>query len=302
MSTSLIPIEKVNAIELFTKDGELDSLLKRIEKDALSIVPDLETTAGRKKIASDARNVAKSKGVIEKAGKELVSEWKNQAKVVDIRRKTSRDFLDGVRDRVRQPLTDWEAKEQRESVARLRALELIEAETEAHAENEIFAREQAIKVRETELARQEEERQRLVAEEIQRRAKLEMEEKIRAEAQEQAKREAAEAIQVERERAKQAERDKIEADEKAEREVAEAVERAERGMREAVEQERRRTEALAAEEKREAAARAADRENRRKVNTKIVAAFKAEDIDGKTAQSIVRLVASGGIPHMTIRY
>ena len=87
MSTSLIPIEEVNAIELFTKDGMLDSLLKRIEKEALAIVPDLETNTGRKKVASNARNVAKSKGVIESAGKELVSEWKNQAKVVEHKRK-----------------------------------------------------------------------------------------------------------------------------------------------------------------------------------------------------------------------
>jgi hypothetical protein len=38
------------------------------------------------------------------------------------------------------------------------------------------------------------------------------------------------------------------------------------------------------------------------VNTRIVNALKTEGIGEKTAQSIVRAVAQGAIPHMTINY
>ncbi len=301
MSTSLIPIDHVNSLELFTKGG-LDDLLKRISDDVKSFVPDLESRNGRKEIAATARKVASSKVVIDKAGKELVSEWKSQAKVVDASRRHARDVLDNLRDEIRQPLTDWEAETHRKAVEKLRALELIEAEAEAHAENEMFDREQAIKVRETELARQEEQRQHEETERREAEEQSQREAQWKEQAAEQAKREAAEAIEREKKRAEQAERDKIEAEKKAERETKEAAERAEREKAEAVERERHRAEAQAAEERREAAARAADRENRRKVNSKIVAAFKAESIGDKTAQNIVRLVASGGIPHMTISY
>ena len=312
MKTSLIPIDHVNSLELFTKGG-LDDLLARISEDVKSFVPDLESRNGRKEIAATARKVASSKVVIDKAGKELVSEWKTQAKVVDASRRHAREFLDDLRDEIREPLTEWEARVQREAVARLRAIELIEAETEAHRMNEMIDREQAIKVREAEMERRENEKREAEAEE-------KVLAQVRSAAKERAERDAAEAIRAERERAEQAEREAKESaererltsaaaeiaikeeKERAEREAEEASERAEREKQAAIENERIRAEAIAAAEKREEAARAADRENRRKVNGKIVDAFKAEGIGEKTAQSIVRLVASGGIPHMVIRY
>jgi hypothetical protein len=295
-------------------------LLEKISADVKSFVPDLESRNGRKEIAATARKVASSKVVIDKAGKELVSEWKTQAKVVDASRRHAREFLDDLRDEIRQPLSDWEAEVQRKAVVKLRALELIEAETEAHAENELRDREQAIRVREAEMAQQEEKRQWEEAERRNAEEQAQREAQFKEQAEEKAKREAAEAIQAERDRAEQAERDQIAAEKRNEAEKLEAAERerlqaeqvehdrieakeqARREKEEAIENERIRAEAIAATEKRQEAARAADRENRRKVNGKIVDAFKAEGIAEKTAQSIVRLVASGGIPHMVIRY
>ena len=311
-NSNLIPVESVNSIELFT-DGGLDKLLAKIEKEVTALVPDLKTASGRKEIASNARKVAKSKIVIDNAGKELVADWKSKAKVVDESRRHARTFLDDLRDRVRQPLTDYEADQLRIAELARKLAELETMQAEANAENEIWDREQAIKLREAELAYQEEERQREEAERREADERAQRDAQWKEQVEEQARLDAEEKIRIERERAEQAERERVEANADAVRERAELakqVERdrvaaevfAERERQEAVEQERRRMESIVAAEKREAAARTANKENRRKVNTAIVAAFQSEGIGEKTAKKVVTLVASGSIPNMTIRY
>ncbi len=331
MSTSLIPFDQTKAIELFKNPKDMQGVLDEIEKQAKDFDPDPTTAAGRKKIGSQAAMVSSSKVVIDKAKKVLTSDWAKKKKEVDALGKMAIDFCDRVRDEILDTRVQWQAETQRKAVAKLRALELFEAESEAYAENEIFDREQALKEKEAVMAWVEAEADRIDAEKIAAEFEANRLEQIRIEAQERAKREAAEAIEREKKRADQAERDKVEAEEKAEQErldnlecirlqaeqaqrekveaqeradqeATEAAERAGREKAEAVERERHRAEEQRAEERREAAARAADRENRRKVNSKIVDAFKAESIGEKTAQNIVRLVASGGIPHMTIGY
>lgn len=108
----LIPIESVNAPELFAGKG-LDELLAKIEAEARGFAFDMETLAGRKDCASLAYKVARSKTAIDDAGKALVEDWKKQAKVVDDARKKARDRLDALRDEVRKPLDDWEAEQKR---------------------------------------------------------------------------------------------------------------------------------------------------------------------------------------------
>ena len=79
MTNALIPIEKVNALEVFT-GKELDKLLETVRSAAISDSYDLTTDTGRKDIASRAYAVSRSKTAIDSAGKELVSEWKEKAK------------------------------------------------------------------------------------------------------------------------------------------------------------------------------------------------------------------------------
>jgi len=294
---ALIPIEQVNGIELFTKDG-LPALLTRIEHEVAGFVPDLSTAAGRKEIAATAYKVARSKTVIDAAGKELVSGWKNQAKEVDLARRQAREYLDNLRDRIRQPLTDYEAEQLRKAEDERLAAELKATEIEAYAEHDVWLREQVVKEKEAELAKLQTAAERAAREET-----------IRKEAEEQARREAAKTIQRERQRAEQAERDAAAA---AERERAQA-EQAEQDKQEAVERERRRAseeaEAIERErlqhiedEKRADRHRASDREIQRRVNSAIVTAFVTEGIPEETAKIIVRLVVSGHIPSMEIRY
>lgn len=106
----LMPLQNINAVAIFSEGG-LDKLLEQIHTEAESHVPDLETDKGRKAIASIAAKVAKSKTYLDGLGKDMVSVWKNQAKVVDAERRKMRDDLDELKITIRKPLTDYEQAE-----------------------------------------------------------------------------------------------------------------------------------------------------------------------------------------------
>jgi hypothetical protein len=107
----LIPIQDIDAVSVFTNGG-LNTVLSSIKEQVLSFVPDVSTASGRKEIASIAYKVSQSKTYLDNLGKDLVSDWKNKAKIVDSERKKARDFLDNLKAEVRQPLTDYEAAEE----------------------------------------------------------------------------------------------------------------------------------------------------------------------------------------------
>lgn len=111
MNKEIMPLENVNAVAIFSEGG-LDDLLKKIHAEAESHVPDLETDKGRKAIASIAAKVAKSKTYLDGLGKDMVSIWKNQAKVVDAERRKMRDDLDELKATIRKPLTEYEEAEE----------------------------------------------------------------------------------------------------------------------------------------------------------------------------------------------
>lgn len=86
---------------------------------------DLSTDKSRKEIASRAYAISKMKTEAEEVGKQLVSGWKQKAKVVDASRATIRTRLDEIRDTIRKPLTDWEnAEEERKQSLRTRLADL----------------------------------------------------------------------------------------------------------------------------------------------------------------------------------
>jgi len=107
---ALIVVEKLDVAVVFS-DGGMDKLLKEVESKAMAHVPDLSTDQGRKDIASMAHKVARSKTLLDDLGKEAVADWTAKTKRVNGIRKTARDFLDGLKDRVRKPLTDWDVEQ-----------------------------------------------------------------------------------------------------------------------------------------------------------------------------------------------
>lgn len=126
--TALIVRESLDPAVLFTDTG-MDEVLAKIKSEATSYAFTANDDQGRKDIASLAYRVARSKTIIDDMGKEIVSDWKKKAKVIDEQRKKARDFLDGLKEEVRAPLAEWEAEQAR-----------IKAEEEAREREKIDAR------------------------------------------------------------------------------------------------------------------------------------------------------------------
>lgn len=331
MANELVVIEKSTALDVFKSSNSVEDIISKIESEVNSFVNDVNTDKGRKEIKSLAYRVAQSKTYLDGLGKELVAELKEIPKLIDANRKTVRDRLDALRDKVRQPLTEWGAEQDRikaekqmlawheealeMNVAFDKALaERIEsdheiallmnekfdrdlAEAKAEAERQRIAHEEELKKQAAEQARLEVERK--AQQEIEAAAQREREAK---EAAERAEREKQEAIQ----RAEQAAK---EAKEKAERDAKEAQERAEREKQLAIEAERKK--ALEAEQTRlaeeerkrkEDAKRQEDKEHRRKYNQETLQALVSNGFDEKLATEFIKLVASNQIPHMTMNY
>ena len=267
---AIIDIPKEKALQVFTTENGLDPYLKQIEEQARSLVPNLETKKGRDEIASMAYKVAKSKTALDNIGKESVADLKAKAKAVDVERKRVREFLDHLKEDVRQPLTEWEQAEEDRKQRHAASVEQIvsyrdiddnassddimifidalmktvidesfeEYEAEAHREKArsleaptlSHERRKQYEAEQAELAR-------LRAEAEERRIKDEQE-RIAREAVERAEREAAERevrAKAEREAKEKAER---EAAERREFELKHAAEKAERERLEAVERQK----------------------------------------------------------------
>lgn len=331
MANELVVIEKSTALEVFKSSDSVEDIIRKVEQEVNSFIPDATTVKGRKEIASLAYKVAQSKTYLDGLGKDLVAELKEIPKLIDANRRTVRERFDTLRDKARQPLTEWEAEQDRIEAEKQmlawheEALEMNTAFDKALAEriesdheiallmNEKFDRDlteakaEAERQRiahEEELKKQAAEQARLAAEqkaqqEIEAAAQREREAK---EAQERAEREKQEAIQ-------RAEQEAKEAKEKAEHDAKEAQERAERDKQAAIEAERKK--ALKAEQTRLAeeerkrqkdAKRQEDKEHRRVFNQEALKALVGNGFDEKLAVEFIKLVASNQIPHMTMNY
>lgn len=334
----LITTSKENTLELFSKEKGLDPVLEELRRAVDSFEPDTSTVKGRKEIASLAHRVAKSKTYLDGLGKDLVSDWKEKAKVVDAERKRIRDEIDALKAKVRAPLDEWEAeearkaKEREELIANIKAagsatgksldalradldyllnlpamdeeLDSLKAEAITQANQQVIAEEQ----REAERA----ELERLRAAEAERKEKERIEaerlakEQREREIAEQARREAEERAAAEAERIK---REKAEAEERAvrlEREKAEAEERAEREAQEAAERARvtelKRQEEEKAKQAAEQARREADQAHTIKIMSEAKESLMALDIDEEMARVIVRAIKGGNIKNVVLRF
>lgn len=323
-----IVIEAKNALAVFTQPDHIESILQQVEKEVNSFVPDVSTKKGRDAIASLGLKVAKTKTYLDGLGKDLVTEYKEVPKKIDASRKTVRDRLDALKEKVLLPKLEYEAEQERiaaeaayaamwqeahemdASITAERAEKLAERIAADHEMallmNDAFDRDAKAKADEVERLRKAHEE--FIANEAAEKAKREVEEKAKrdVEAAEQREREA----KLAQERAEQkAEQDKKDAAAKAEREKQEAIaaeqrkaqETADRIQREAKQKE----DARLAEEKRvadEAAKRAADVEHRRTINRQAVADLIANGLPEDCAQKCIAAIAKNLISSVRITY
>jgi len=108
-------IERIETIDLpaLYSENKLEDTIKRIEEETLSIAPDLSTAAGRKDIRSLAHKISKSKTALDKAGMELTEANRKAIDKVNAERKGMRERLDALRDKIRKPVEDFEAAEEK---------------------------------------------------------------------------------------------------------------------------------------------------------------------------------------------
>nr|WP_303705463.1 hypothetical protein [Brevundimonas naejangsanensis] len=286
--TALVAQVNANPGLVLLDKERFNQFYEAIKAETDKLVPDLTTEKGRKEIASMAFKVAKTKTAIDAAGKLLNEEARAKINIVDAARRDIREKLDALKDEVRRPLTEWEAKEEERVTAcealigRMKAAAIVPLEDTAQsvadrlAEVKAFAldegqfqtllpaalQQQAATVEtltaaharlvKEEADRAELERLRAEAAERAERERAEAEAKAAAEAAERAKQEA----EARAARAAEEEKARIEAAAKAAEEAARAqAEAAARAEREA--SERAHAEALAAEKRRADEAEAA---------------------------------------------
>ncbi len=331
-TTDLVVIEKANALTVFKSSDQIEEILAKVEREVMSFVPDVSTAKGRKEIASLAYRVAQTKTYLDSLGKDLVAELKEIPKLIDGNRKTVRDRLDALKEKARQPLSDYETEQERIKAAeeaRIAAEKLaaeIEsahemallmnkefdreaAEAKAEAERQRIAHEEEIKQRAIEQARQEAEaqaqrdREAAAQREAQLIAQAAQDKADRIAAQEGAEREAKEAME-------RTERLAKEAREQAEREKKQAIEDAQRKAQEEADRIKRETEqkeaARLAEEKRvadEDAKRAANEAHRKAVGTYVVKGLvEHAGLTREQAIATLKALMSNSIPHTSINY
>lgn len=313
--SELIVSSEINAITIFTGNG-LDSVLDKIQDQIKTIVPDIDTAKGRKEIASLARKVSSSKVLLDGAGKELVSEWKDKSKLVDAERKRARDFLDQLRDDVREPLKLWEAEQVKIAAAKMLAIKVENERIEALQREADIAREAEHQRRENILIEKERvaaEKERVIAEEeaakVKEQEKIEHEESIRKEAAEQARldveREAQEKIEAANQReaqaieqARQADLARLEQEQKA---VQDRIAQEKKAKDAAADLERERVQKEAAEQA-EIIRRERNTHHKGEVNSAAVAKLLTLGLDEAQAKKVVSAIVKGKIPNVTINY
>ncbi|KMN48752.1 hypothetical protein VL04_17425 [Chromobacterium violaceum] len=316
----LVVIEKASVQEVFLHRPTLEGILEQIRGKALSIAPDLSTATSRKNIASVAYNVAKAKTYLDDLAKARVAELKDLPKQIDESRKYMRDFLDKLKDEVRQPLTDWEAEQERiaaeqkaaeEAAALARQIEadheiglLMNREFDRVAQEKRQADIKAQQERDAEIARQAEEKARREADE---RAEAERQAAIQREldarmAVERAERERQAAEQRAKDAEAKAERDRVEAEERAKQAAAQAEADRVRAAEEAAAAERRRLEREAEAKAEEENRRAADRVHRGRINSEVLADLKTAGLTEDQAKAAIRAIVNQQVRHVAIQY
>lgn len=309
----VVEVNEATALAAFDGKVKLQDILNHVATVARAFNLDASTSIGRKEITSVAYKVSRSKTLIDGVGKDIVSEIKAKAKVIDVQRKEARDFLDALRDEIRQPVTDFEAEQER-----------IQQEEIEKAEAEEAARIADIERREAELlAKEEAARAKAEAERLEK-DRIEREARIAKEAAEFAKIEAERKAQKARDDAEAREREAIKAKERVEREMKEAAElsrlkaeesarqarldaeqakrQAEQDAKEAVEREKERVRQEKAREDAAAKAREADKQHKTDVNNAAMKAISTVGVSVETAKAIVRLIARGEVPNVKVLY
>lgn len=117
-------ISAENAPAIFGHNS-LDQFVAMARASVIGEVPDLTTDKGRKRIASLAATVARSKTALDGKGRDYLRELKAKPKVIEAELRKFGEDMDALRDEVRQPLNEWEAQQEAEKAALQGAIDQV---------------------------------------------------------------------------------------------------------------------------------------------------------------------------------
>jgi septal ring factor EnvC (AmiA/AmiB activator) len=109
--TDLIKLPEISAEKAPTIFGHnsLKQFVDAARAAVINEVPDLSTDKGRKRIASLAATVARSKTAVDDAGRLYLKKLKEQPKVIEAELRKFETDMNALRDEVRKPLNEWQA-------------------------------------------------------------------------------------------------------------------------------------------------------------------------------------------------
>lgn len=119
-------VTTIVAADFFKAGGSkeiLTQLKDEVRKQAASL--DISTETGRKAIASLAYKVARSKTALDEQGEKLGEDLRKAKEAIDAERRYVRTELDGLKEEVRKPLTDWENAEKDRVAGHENALKML---------------------------------------------------------------------------------------------------------------------------------------------------------------------------------
>lgn len=311
MGTGLITSNITPAI-IFVPTG-LDPLITGVNEKVKKFQEQNLTTEkakDRDKIRSFAAKISKTKKFIDEARIEFVRDRKASLKLIDQEGKNFRDTLDEIRDKVRQPLTKWEAAE-KDRVEKEKKLEIFNTEHQtALAENDIFDREKELTEREAMARKLEDEKREKEEAERTKKEQIERDVRLKKEAAEEATKIAAEkitdALRKEKETAEelvQAEKNRIKAQEQAEQDKRIAIQKAkdafERNARIEKEEIERKSSAL----KKAVEAKAANKKHQAAINNKALSdLLLISNISKDLGKKIIMAIIKKQIEGISINY
>jgi len=318
--SELIEYEAKTVLQVMSDKDGLDPLIGQVKELVGSFEHDMSTAASRAKTASLAHKVAKFKTKVDGMGKDLVSDWKAQAKAVDANRKAMRDAMDELKAEARKPLDDWEAEQARikaEEDARIEAEKLalefesdheigllLNREYDRAKQEQIETAERLSREAKEKLDREQKEREAAIAKEAAENARKEEEQK-RIDAENKAKLDA-EASKQREENAKLAlelaEKNRIEAEAKAKQYAIDAEERQKAAVKAA--EDKAKQDAIDARiaEEAEQAKREANKKHCGKINNAVLAAFIECGITEAQGKAIIKKIVKGEVPNVSIQY
>lgn len=328
---ALIVYDEIDLDLVFSSNDAVTDVLSKLKVAAEAHVPDLETDAGRKAIASNSYKVSQCKTWMVKHAMSMTETWRKRTKEVNELKKRVETFCDELRDSTRKPLTDYEEAEKAERERKRKELEMLNDWDEALSENDRIDKEREMEQKLAEFERKEQERLGKERSEREERERKEREERIAKEAAERVKRDLAEqaekariaaekAVEDAKREKEAAERREADAKEHAEKARIAAIEKAEEEKMAAIEAERRKAqeeadrkekerlasiaeqERLAAEEKRKADQLAANLNHQKKFNLESLESLVSLGFSEDAGKQFVSSVAKGLVKHITIQY